>query len=115
MTELNKKTKDKVSIVKQQQEELQVEHDSTIVPHSNHTLFEINTKTGYVKKAVFNYETTLQGDWQWKPGTKLIGNYSLIKNPDCVYISALTQENAWKHFKNNSTGTKFINEEPLSL
>lgn len=115
MKELKSKEKDKISIVKQQKEELQLEYDSTIIPHFNHTLFEINTKTGLIKKALFNFNTTLQGDWNWKIGTKLVGNYSLIKNANCVYISALTKENAMKHFFKNSTGTKFTNKEPLNL
>lgn len=116
MKELNRKSKDKVSIVKQQQEEQQLEYFDTIIPHVNHVLFEINEKTLEIKRAEFDVENTFQGSWTWKKGDPIAGHLSLIRREGCVYISALNKEAALKHYKKGSTGTKFdLNKQYLKL
>lgn len=115
MKELSKKQKDKVVITKQQEVEQTLEFHDTIIPHSNHTLWEISVDTLEIKKAVFNLNTTLQGNWNWKKGDKIQGALSLVRNNNCEYVSALTKETALKHFKKNSSGTKFTNTNFLKL
>jgi hypothetical protein len=114
--ELNKKDKDKVSIVKQQEEEVQLELETTIVPHKNHTLWEINKTTLAIKKAEFNLETTIQGSWTWKKGDTIVGALSLIRNQGCEYVSALSKETALKHYMKGSVGSKIdLSKEYLKL
>ena len=108
MRELEKKSKDKVVIEKQQQkEDAEYVLDQRIHPHKNHRLWEINVETEEVKLAEFNKDNTYKLKWSWKKSDGLQSHRSLIKNPKCVYISALNEKNALKHYKNKTNGSKF--------
>jgi hypothetical protein len=116
MKELHKKQKDKVSIIQQQQEEQKLEHYTTIIPHENHTLWEINDETLEIKRAEFNLNNTLQGSWTWKKGDPIAGALSLIRKEGCTYVSSLSKKTALEHYKKGSVGTKIdLNKEYLKL
>lgn len=72
----------------------EIKYVGSIRPQNGHILFEINIKTKEVKPA--KYSDRKQIDWQeakriaeGKPFIK-----EVIINKDCVYISALNNENA---------------------
>lgn len=89
--------KDKIEISKQQQAEIQKVFDSKIVPHENHTLFEIDLNTKEIKLAVFDEQPAIK----WEDALK--GSISAIKKvtkkENCIYISALNKKNAIKILK----------------
>lgn len=109
MKELELKNKEKVpvSAEKQQEIEYSVEHVKTIHPHKNHTLWEINTVTGEVKKAEFNLRQDYIFNPKWKPGDPVVSERALIVNPDCFYVSSLKKETAIKKFLSGKDGSKF--------
>lgn len=115
MKELFKKQRDKVVIEAEQEQEYLLELDSVIVPHFNHTLWEIHLENRTISKAVFNKKSTYQFCWNWKPGDKITGSLQLVKKEGCIYISALNPSNAMKHFKKGSNGNKFTDKNPLKL
>lgn len=88
------KEPDKIEIVKQQQAEIQKVFDSRIVPHENHTLFEVNTKDKTIVKAVFDEQPTLK----WEDAVKglISAEKKLTKKENCIYISCLNIKNCKK-------------------
>jgi hypothetical protein len=109
MKELDLKRKEKLVVSIEQQQEVQqsLEHLKTIHPHKNHTLWEINTITGCVKKAEFNLDSTYIFNLKWKPGDTIVTKGSLVVTPDCFYVSALSKETAVKKFLSGKDGSKF--------
>lgn len=81
---------DKVVITKEVQERKQ-QKQGTIKRHKGHTLFELNLKTKEIKKAVFESVDYVVGE---KNSTRL----KVIENKNCIYISALNENNALKKF-----------------
>lgn len=93
MKELIKNYSDKIEIVKQQQKKTEIKFSHSIKPHKGHTLFEINTITFEIKKAIFRtkdacYLKAIRGE--------LFSKKDVIMNENCVYISALNEKNAFK-------------------
>lgn len=116
MLDTKTKHKDKVAITTEQEQELVLDFDTRITPHTNHTLWEINLVNGEIKRATFNLNTTIEGRWDWKKGDKIQGALSLVRNDNCEYVSALNKENAFKLLSKGSNGSKFdINKEYLKL
>jgi glutamyl/glutaminyl-tRNA synthetase len=88
---------DKIENVKQQQAEIQKVFDSKIVPHENHTLFEVDLNTKEIRLAVFDEQPAIK----WEDALK--GNISAMKKvtkkENCVYVSALNKKNVIKILK----------------
>jgi hypothetical protein len=103
MKELEKIAKDiekqqiEASILENQQ--IEYRYDSSICPLKGHSLFEVNTKTFKVKKAKFLEHK----DIDWFDALRGLENgwkREVVKNKDCVYISALNKKTALERFKN---------------
>ena len=94
MEELVKPTsKDKISIHKQAEQRKEEKLIGRIRPKRGHILFEINLMEKSITKAKFEKQTiTLE---QAKDKHKTPGKKIMI-NPNCVYISALNEKNAFK-------------------
>lgn len=109
MRELEIKQKEKTELQqkKQQQQESKILHEKTIYLHENHVLWEINTITGEVRRAEYNYKQDWIFDPKWKPGQPLKSQSALIKSPGCVYISALNKKSAINKFRSGRDGSKF--------
>jgi hypothetical protein len=100
MKELEQTPKDTyelVNTINQNQEKKRV-HIGSIRPHKGHTLFEINYKTGEIKKAEFKKQVLNIGEAIHK-GVDFVSKKKEIEiKENCVYISALNKENAIKKF-----------------
>lgn len=93
MKELEQKTKEDIEIIQQQQIKKQLKHIGSIQPHSGHTCFEYNTKTGELIPAKFkeeavNFEDAAKGIVSMKR--------KIIIKEDCIYVTALNKKNAIK-------------------
>lgn len=91
---IEKEHEDKIEQVKQTEIQKQLLYIGSLTPKKGHTLFEVNTKTGTIELAEFNYGSTIQFKHA-KAGLKK-SNKSVIKKPDCIYVSALNKNNVLK-------------------
>ena len=88
---------DKLEIVKQQEIEKQKIFDSKIIPHKNHTLFEVDLKNNNIEIAKFDelpavkYTDALKGN--------ISASKKVTKKENCIYISALNKKNVIKILK----------------
>jgi len=89
--------KDKIEITKQQQAEIQKIFDSRIIPHENHTLFEVDLKTNEIRLAEFDKKPEIK----WEDAVKgfISAKKTVTKKENCIYISALNEKNAKKILK----------------
>ena len=97
--ELNERLSEKQSIeaVEKQQQQTEITYESSIIPHKNHSVFEIDPNTLTVRKAEFIVEKTI--DWfDALNGLKSGFNKKIMKKRGCVYISALNAKNALKRY-----------------
>jgi len=104
MRELNKKESIEISVKKQQQKE--TEFIDRLIPHNNHKIWEVNTKTKEIDLAKYSNAT-----YQFAGDNKK----EIIVNKDCVYICALNKKNALKKFEKGVNGSKEIISNPISL
>jgi len=93
MKETQKTYSDKIEIAKLAEVKTEEKFVKSFRPHKGHTMFEINVKTGDVKKAEFertelSYEKALKNDFSDKK--------KIVMQPDCIYVSALNIQNAMK-------------------
>jgi len=102
-------SKDKIEITKQKQAEIQKILDYRIIPHENHTVFEVNLKNKTIVKAEYKPPKTLA---TWAEAVEMylkrkikkvdiynsapISKSEIIKKENCIYISALNISNAKK-------------------
>jgi len=95
MKELELKEKIDVSVKKQKQ----VEHQliGKIIPHENHSMWEINNETHEVKKAQYS-NTTYQAFAK--------NQKEIIVKKGFSYVSALNKKNALKQFLKGKNGSK---------
>lgn len=100
-------TKSKIEIQVKKQKQVQNELLYSIVPHNNHTVFEINNETLDVKKAKYSNVTAL--DFYGKPKKEII----VKKNHS--YVSALNDKNALKKYLKGKNGSKEIIKNPIKL
>lgn len=92
--------KPKTEETAKQKEKQEHKHLGRIRQHPGHTLFEINTKEGSIRRAKFIDKKI------FKLGTGSTANKSVQINKDCVYISALNVKNALRKFKKGQSGFK---------
>lgn len=89
--------KDKVEIIKQQKVELQKVLDSKIVPHENHTLFEVDLNVKEIRLAVFDELPAIK--WEDAINKSISAIKKVTKKENCIYISALNKKNVIKILK----------------
>jgi hypothetical protein len=77
-----------------------------IRPQKGHFIWEINEKTGEVKKAEYKRTTAVFFGATLPPE-------ELIIKPDCVYIPALNIENAKKKYLKNTSQSSYYVKPPL--
>ena len=99
------KTKEKQETTQEKQQEYKLIFDSSIIPHENHTVFEINLDENTICRAEFE-KIDYVFNVKWTKHSKLQKNGKIIKKSNCVYISALNENSAWKKFYNGVNGTK---------
>jgi hypothetical protein len=85
---------DKIENVKQQKIEHQKVFDSRILPHENHTLYEVNLKEKTIEKVIFEKKPIIK--WEDAVKGQISISKEVIKKPDCIYISALNIKNVRK-------------------
>jgi hypothetical protein len=106
MKELKLKTKTAIELnVKQQK---QVEHilKDKIIPHKNHTVWEINNDTLEIKKAEYSNVTYVFGQ---------INKNEIITKVNHSYVSALNKKSALQKHKKNKNGSKKVSSVKLNL
>lgn len=88
------------SVIKKKKQS-EYKFDSTIKPKSkSHSVWEINIKTLSISKAKFVRKKVMK----WEDAVKMMnGTYKddIVKNKDCVYISALNKKSALDRYKKN--------------
>lgn len=89
--------KDNIEITKQQEIEILKVFESRIRPHENHTLFEIDLKTGEINPAVFDEVPAIK--WEDAVKGNLSSNRKITKREGCIYVSSLNKENVKKILK----------------
>lgn len=92
-----KESFDKIENVKQVDIQKQNFLIGKFKPKKNHTLFEINPKERTILKAVFDEAPAIKFEDAMK-GLKSASK-KITKKPDCIYVSALNQQNALKILK----------------
>jgi hypothetical protein len=104
-----KKTKDKIENIKQQQAEVQLILSNKIIPHENHKVFEVNIRKRTITLAKYEpVNTTLHWHEALKmyysrifkkidlKNAKTISKTNIIKKEGCLYIPALNKVNVKK-------------------
>ena len=88
---------DKIENIKQQQAEIQKVFDSKIIPHENHTLFEVDLNTKEIFLAVFDEQPAIK--WEDALKGQISSQKKVTKKDNCIYISALNKKNVIKILK----------------
>lgn len=91
------KAEDKIEITKQTKNVIQRVFTNRIIPHENHTLFEVDLKAKTIEKAI--YDKNLCINWEDAVKGFISTNKQVTKNNDCIYISALNKRNVIKILK----------------
>lgn len=115
MKELTRKIKDKVTIQKETEKKTTITIQKTIVPHENHTLYEINTLTGGISEAEYNLNKDYKLRWNWKKSDGFVGYKALIVKNNCEYVSALNKKTALIKYRKGLDGGKVYIDECLNL
>lgn len=96
MKELKINIKEKTELRAEAKQESKQKYLGTILPKKGHTLFEVNTITGEIKKA--KYEKTDIDFEKAKEGI-IVKKRKVIIKPNCIYVSALNIKNVIKKLK----------------
>ena len=97
--------KTKLEITQQKQQEYKMTYQYSIIPHSSHTLYEIDLESGDIIEAEYERRDYIF-DWNWTPKSRVNSHGDVIIQPGKAYVSALNKKNAEKKFKKGSTGTR---------
>lgn len=86
-----------------------IEHEliGVIVPHSGHTLWKINKETFEISVAEYSKTNYTFGSEENNPRVIIKEGYA--------YVSALNKQNALKKYKKGQTGSKPVEDKPLSF
>ena len=106
MKELEKQIKEPTEFVDQQEKKTVEKLVARHFPHRNHTMFELDMKTGTMVPAEFE-EQDVKYDPKWTKEKSIGCHKKLVIKKDCLYISALNEKNARKHLAKRSNGSKF--------
>lgn len=94
--------KERVEISIKQQKQVEKEFIGVIIPHNNHTLWEINNETLEIKEAEYIKKPIVIGEDYDKK--------EVLERKGYSYISSLTKKTAIKKFKNGKNGSKEVLE-----
>jgi hypothetical protein len=100
MEELKNQNKIEISIKKQVQ--IEKELIGKIIPHENHTLFEINNETGEIQEATYIPVPTF---FKFGQKVKKPKKEALVRE-GFSYVSAMNKKNALKKYLKGSNGGK---------
>lgn len=103
--EFELKTREKQEVTQEKQQEYKLVFDSSIIPHENHTVFEIDLNTMKISRAEFEKMDYVFNP-KWTKHSRPQKNGKIIRKPNCVYVSALNEKSAWKKFNKGISGTK---------
>lgn len=81
----NKQFDPEINVVKRMEEESKIKKVGQLKPQRGHTVFQYNTKTGAITKAVFE---------EYLPYSMGKQNKRIIVEEECIYVSALNLKNA---------------------
>lgn len=99
------KEKTVLEVTQKKQEEYRLVYQGTIVPHENHTLYEVDPVTLEVVEAKYTVKDYMFNP-KWKKGDKISSHNEVIITEGKVYVSALNKKSALKKFSKNSNGSK---------
>jgi|GEM_PF-6330746 len=106
MKELELKDRVGIEMTIEQKKQIERELIGKIIPHSGHTLWEINKKTLAIEEAKYSNDTYVFGG----------ANKKEVDTKDgFVYVSALTKKTALNKFNRGKNGSKEVSNTPLSL
>jgi len=98
MKELTNEFKDtEVKVVSEQQQKKQKQFIGSTKKKKGHTLFEFNTRTKEITPAKFKVATVSISSFD--DTVERVMNYTVITNPDCLYMQALNKKNVLKKLK----------------
>lgn len=109
---INPELEVKTAIEIQKEQEKQLKLKDKIIPHNNHTLFEIKEVDGEIKIEEAEYE---MGVAQVVNGKLEISNKKVIEKSGCIYISALNKKSALKKYKKGQNGTRYDNSKSIEI
>lgn len=107
MKELEIKNHNPIELSVKQKKQVEYELIGKIIPHENHTIWQINIETLEITKAKFSNATFVVIGQQNKK--------ELIIKDGHYYVSALNKKNALKKFHKGENGSKEISKYILSL
>jgi hypothetical protein len=99
--------KEKIEISVKQQKQVEKELIANIIPHKNHTLWEINDKTFEIKEAEYIKKPIVIGEDYDKK--------EVLQRKGFSYVSSLTKKTALAKFKKGLNGSKEILKNPYKL
>ena len=105
INDIDSKSKTELSIQKKQQ--IEREFIGLIIPHNNHTIWEINNETLTIKKADFVKKPIILGESQ--------NNNEILERKGHTYISALNKKNAIKKYKLGKSASKEVIDKPYKF
>ena len=106
MKELELRKEEKIEISIKQQKQIEHEFIGNIIPHTGHTIWQINDETLEIEKAKFS-NTTYHFEGENKK--------EIITRKGLTYVSALNKRNALKKYVNGENGSRPISDTPLTL
>jgi hypothetical protein len=93
--------KNAIELTQEENKKVEYAYLNSIIPHSGHTLFEINPKDNSIKEAEFRVNTT------YVLGDSLQSKKEVIRNKGMVYISALNKSSAMNRY-NKGKGSAML-------
>lgn len=105
------KPEHKMEIQVQKKQQIEKELVGKIIPHENHTVWEICLNTEKIKKATYVEKKEFINFGELSCNE----NKEILVREGFAYVSALNKKNALKKFKKNKNGSKNLSKEPLKL
>lgn len=96
MKDTELKGKDEVKVHAEKQQEKQLKHVGTMIPHGGHTLWELDIKTHRVTKAEFQEQYV---DFVAASKGEIAHKKKVVVKDGCDYELALNLKNAVKRFR----------------
>jgi hypothetical protein len=105
------KPEEKIELQIQKQQQVEKVLMGKIIPHNNHTVWEICLKTEKIQKATYVEKEQVINFGQ-EPEKE---NTEVLYREGFAYVSALNKKNAMKKFRQNKNGSKEFLKEPLKI
>lgn len=105
------KPEEKIELQIQKQQQVEKVLMGKIIPHNNHTVWEINLKTEKIQKATYIEKDSVINFGGIPPKE----NMEVLYREGFDYVSALNKKNALKKFRQNKNGSKEFIKEPIKI